>query len=435
MTGATRRDVLAAAGLAIGSGAVSGHASSLDATSGSARVADDLSRYIAFGDKASGGAGDNACGEWLQSELESGGFTVRRQFFSAPFFAPTRTVLTSGTAVAEVTPQAIVVPTRAGGVTGPLVRLAPGSTGRDNTLNGAIAIIDLPYARWSSALAKPIAETVKIAFARGASSAVVITNGPSAKACALNAGGDAPMFDRPVVVLAPDEAQPFLAAASIGEAATLRVEGTGGRRPAFNLVGTLDNRRARWIVVSTPRSGWFGCAGERGPGVAVWLALARWAKAALGGFNVVFVCNSGHEYENLGAEHTAQGKLPLPADTAFWYHLGANVAALDWQELTGTLLPLPSADPQRYLVVSPSLIDVAGSAFAGQPGLEAPYPTGGITAGELTSVIAAGYTNVAGIFGAHRYHHTREDDARCVDSKLVAAAIEASKKILRTIDV
>ena len=37
---------------------------------------------------------------------------------------------------------------------------------------------------------------------------------------------------------------------------------------------------ARHVVVTTPISGWFGCGGERGPGVALLLGLARRVAAA-----------------------------------------------------------------------------------------------------------------------------------------------------------
>ena len=44
-----------------------------------AKVAADLDKYIGFGAKQAGGAGDNACGAWLAAELESLGFRVARQ--------------------------------------------------------------------------------------------------------------------------------------------------------------------------------------------------------------------------------------------------------------------------------------------------------------------------------------------------------------------
>jgi hypothetical protein len=394
-----------------------------------ARVATDLDKYIGFGSKQAGGAGDIACGTWLAAELESLGFKVERQEVATPFFEPTRCELLCGEIKAPLWPQPIVVQTGPDGITGPLVRIDPAGRA-EAPLDGAIALVDLPFARWSSALAKPIREPIAAAFAAGARAVVVITNGPTGKIIALNADGRAPMFGGPVALLAPENAQPFLGAAMRRAPATMIVRGNGGRRPAFNFVGRIDRRKPRWLVVSTPRSGWYGCAGERGPGVAAWLWLARWASPAVQGHNLAFVCNTAHEYEYLGASEALKTFTPKPAETHFWLHLGANVAARDWHEVIGQWRPLPSVDTQRFLSVSPSLLPLAREVFAGHLGLEAPYSSDTLSAGELTEIIAAGYARAAGVFGIHRYHHVAEDDARCVSAASVAATAAAFQSLI-----
>lgn len=393
------------------------------------KVAADLDKYIGFGNKQAGGAGDNACGDWLAAELEGSRFKIERQEFSTPFFAAARSELICGDVRAPLWPQPIVVQTGADGIAGPLVRIDP--AGRpEATLEGAIALVDLPFARWSSALAKPIRDPIAAAFAGGAKAAVVITNGPTGKTIALNSDGRAPMFGSPVALLAPENARPFLAAAMQRTPATMIVRGHGGRRSAFNLVGRIDRGRPRWLVVSTPRSGWFGCAGERGPGIAAWLWLARWASQAVQSYNLAFVCNTGHEYEYLGASEALKAFTPKPDQTHFWLHLGANVAARDWHEVLGRWQPLPSVDSQRFLSVSPSLLPLAREVFAGHPGLEAPYSSATLSAGELTEIIAAGYAPAAGVFGIHRYHHVVEDDARCVSAASVASTAAALQSLV-----
>lgn len=373
----------------------------------------DLHRYIGFGTKASGGPGDNACGEWLESELKDQGFGVAREPVSVPFFNPRRAELTLERLAAPVIPQAIVVATGKAGVSGRFVRVDP-AIPPEQSLSDAIALVDLPSWRHSSALEKPVRQGVDAAIAKGARAAVLITNGPTGLAIALNTDGNKPMFDIPVAVLAPEHATPFRAAAMRGEKGTLFLTGIGGRRKAFNLVGRLDRGKSEWIVVSTPRSGWFTCAGERGPGVAVWLALARWAPKALAAYNLCFIANSAHEYEYLGADRSIRAVAPPPERTAMWLALGAAIAARDWHELIPPFLPLPDADPQRYLVVSPDILATAKRAFAGQVGINAPYRTSRFTAGELTPVHEAGYKTVAGFFGIHRFHHTQRDDVRCI---------------------
>jgi len=236
-----------------------------------------------------------------------------------------------------------------------------------------------------------------------------------------------------VAVLAPRAAAPFLEAARTSQPARLTLSGASGRRPCFNLIG----RRAagtgkRTLVVSTPRSGWFDCAGERGPGVAVWLALARRLTARPPDADLLFLCTSGHEYENLGSAAFLHGaSAPSPGETALWLHLGANVAARDWHELGGALAPLPSADPQRFLAVDGARLETARRLFAGLAGLESPYDVTQRSAGEAGEIVKAGHGAVAANFGAHRYHHVQSDDGRCVEPDLTQAVVGPCEALVR----
>jgi hypothetical protein len=293
-------------------------------------------------------------------------------------------------------------------------------------LSGAIALVVLPYKRWA-ALADPQAtRPLAEAFARGAAAVVLVTTGPTGEAIALNVSPHRPGFERPVAILAPKESAPFLAAAAEGRPATLTVDGRGGQRPAFNLVARLDRKAARTLILSTPRSGWFGCAAERGSGLAVWLALANWLARAEPGLNVELVATSGHEYEYLGGEQYLEHLAPAPAATRLWVHIGASAAARDWHELGPVLRPLPSADSQRVLTATADIIAPVRQAFHGISGLEAAYVAdSGSAGGELINVLKAGYGSAIGLYGGHRYFHTRGDDMRCVSGDLVRPVAEA----------
>lgn len=392
----------------------------------------DLLRYVGFGNKRAGGPGDTACGEWLASELERAGFAVQRQTFSAPWFDATRAELSCEGTSAAIYPQPIVRVTGTEGVSGPLVRID--SRGQfAGSLEGAVALVDLAHARWSSMLSPLARRPIQAAFDAGAKAVVAITNGPTGKVIALNTDGREPMFSGPVALLAPEHAAPFLAGALQGKPARLTIDGEGGRRPAFNLVGRIDRGKGRWLAISTPRSGWFGCAAERGPGVAAWLDLARWAPNALRDFDLAFICNTGHEYEYLGAAEAMREIAPPVAATRFWLHVGANVAARDWHELPGGLSPLPNVDSQRVLSISPELLPLARSLFAGQIGYEAPVSSAVLSAGELDEVIRAGYAPAAGVFGIHRFHHTAEDDERCLNVPATIAAADGFRRLLEAV--
>jgi hypothetical protein len=423
----SRRIVLAGTSL-LGFGAAGATATAAAGPAGAASAADlqaTLEKYVAFGDKATGGVGDSAAGAWLDGELSRAGYACRRQFFAAPFFEVRQASLVCGDAHATVIPQAIVAPTGPKGLTAPL-RLASGR----ESLAGAIAVVVLPNKRWTALADAQVARPLADAMARGAAGVVLVTTGPSGEAIALNVSTHRPAIERPVAILAPKDAAPFVAAAAEGRNATLTVDGVGGQREAYNLIAQLDRKAAKTLVISTPRSGWFGCAAERGSGLAIWLHLAHWLARANPGVNVELLATSGHEYEYLGGEHYLAEMAPKPAATKLWVHIGASAAARDWHELGGQLLPLPSADPQRVLTATADVLDRTRQAFKGVTGLEATYlATQAMAGGELVNVLNAGYPSAIGLYGGHRYFHTRGDDLRCVSGALVqpvAASFQAA---------
>ncbi|MEW5684030.1 MAG: hypothetical protein AB1942_03835 [Pseudomonadota bacterium] len=422
----SRRGVLRAVGAgALAAGATPALAAS-DAASGPARAADlqaILDRYAGFGIKASGGDGDTRCGAWIEATLGALGYRCERQMFEAPYFEARAATLSVGGAEAGVFPQAIVV-TTADGVSAPLRRP---DAGQD--LNGAIAYIDLPPKRWVTLLDPQVRAPLEDALRRGAAAVVLVTHGVTGEAIALNVSPHHPGYPKPVVILAPKDAAAFAKAADAGGTATLVVAGRGGRRPAFNVIARLDRKAEKTLIVTTPRSGWFVCAAERGSGFAVWMDLARRLAAEDLGVNLEFAANSGHEYEFLGGEHYLERAASKPQATRLWVHIGACAAARDWHEFGGRLRPLPSADPQRVMTASPALLPAVSDAFRGLPGLEAVYAADARNVGgELVNVQKAGYERMIGLYGAHRYFHTAGDDLRCTSGELVKPVAEAFHK-------
>jgi hypothetical protein len=419
----TRREALSFGGAVFVARA--GSAAAADAS----KIAADLERYVGFGPKHAGGAADESARRWIETELKIAGFRVRRQKINVPYFETKTATISVDGDEAPLLPIGVVVQTGDAGVVGPCA-LMRGDGYAAEMLEGAVAIIDLPCGRWSSAHSKPIRTALEHASALGAIAALVITNGPTGEAIALNADGREPVAPIPSAVLAPKSARGVYDAAARSALARLRLVGRAGRRAAYNVVATLQRGEGRWLIISTPRSGWTECGGERGPGIAAFLALARWAPAAFPDQNIFLLCNSGHEYENLGAAEALRSAAPPPGDTEMWLHLGANLAARDWHETGGGLLPLPSPDPQRFLLTSEDLIEPARRIFAGAPGLESPYPSAAGSAGELQEIVASGYARTAGIFGAHRFHHVDGDDLRCVDATVVSDVIARLKVFL-----
>ncbi|MDK2768113.1 MAG: hypothetical protein KYX69_10400 [Sphingomonas sp.] len=379
------------------------------------RLFADVKTFSEAGNKRSGGAGDRRTADWIAERLARSGFSVERQRFDAPWFESSACELTIGEAAIGLLAQPIPATTSAEGIVGRLC-LAESP----DRLDGAIAVVRLPYRRWSSLLDGLVSHAVADVLERGAEAVILVTTGPTGEALLLNAPADRPAAPRPVALLAPKLAGPVIEAARFGRVARLVLTGRGGTRPAENVLGRVVRPERPWLVVSTPRSGWTDCAGERGPGVAIWLALAEWMPKIFARHSLLFVANSGHEYENLGASHLVHAFGPPQAETEFWLHLGANVATRDWQEIPGRLLPLPSADPNRFLMTSPDLVEHARAIFKGQPGIEMAYPSSEGTAGELSEIVKSGYLRHAGIFGAHRHHHAATDTLATIAPDLLA---------------
>jgi len=75
---------------------------------------------------------------------------------------------------------------------------------------------------------------------------------------------------------------------------------------------------------------------------------------------------------------------------------------------------------QRVLTATADLLERTRHAFQGISGLEATYLADKVMAGgELVNVLNAGYGSAIGLYGIHRYFHTRGDDLSCVTAGMV----------------
>lgn len=391
-----------------------------------ARADEALARFYGFGNKRVGGQGDRASGEWIEGELSRLGYAVRRQVFSTTWSEDRQARLEwAGHSVALIGHPG----SPAGTVRGALVRCAAGSAGAD--MADCIAVLDLPHGRWSSARDSRVQTWVRSAVEGGARAIILVTHGPSGLAIRLNTGRTGYDFDVPVAILSPRDAD-HLPGQDCREA-VLCLEREEEERSVFNVVGRINRGAARTLVLSTPRSGWSDCAGERGSGLAAWMILVAEAARTAEDVNILAVCATGHERGHAGMAILLANGAPAIEDTALWVHIGANAATRDWREVPGGLLPLPSADPQRFLAASEQHLHDSGVCFAGSPGFEVAYDVSQGAGGELGDIAAAGYTSVIGVFGAHRFHHTQGDDLSCVSAELSVDLADRMQRLIRSV--
>ena len=387
------------------------------------RVRADLTRHASFGDKFSGSPGDLATAAWIADRLRTSGYQVQSSTFDAPFFVKRTTRLMTGATTVEVMAQAPVVPTGAAGITAPLA-LVDGAVG---DVRDRIAVIVLPSARHAALFAdRGIGQTVVSVAKAGAKAIVIITTGPTGEAIALNSP-ETPFVPIPAAVLAPKRAEPIVAAARSGATATLVLDGDATHRPSPNVIGTL-RRGERWIAISTPRSGWFGCVGERGTGTAVFLELADWAVRRFPNHSIFLMNTGGHEYFFAGS-HRAVTQAPPPDKTVLWTHVGATVAVRDARDENGKEVMLDTADPGRSLMATDTARAAAAEAFAGLSGLANPTPVRA-GAGELSAFTDKGYKTAFAVIGVHRWFHTAQDTLERVDAKLVVPVLRAHQRAM-----
>jgi hypothetical protein len=388
------------------------------------RIRADLAQHAAFGDKFSGGPGDLATARWIAGRLRKSGYRVEESEFQAPFFVKRAARLSSGTVSVDVVPQAPVVPTGPAGVTAPLALVEGGAIG---DVKNRLAIVVLPFGRHAALFPdRGIGQTVKQVAAAGARAIVMVTTGPSGEAVALNSPEE-PFVPIPAAVVAPRRAGALLDAARSRSEATLVLDGEATHRPSINIVARVE-RSERWIAISTPRSGWFGCVGERGTGTAAFLELTDWAVRRFPDVSVFAMNSGGHEYFFAGS-HRIVGQAPPPAATLVWAHIGAALAARDAREANGRLVMLDTADPQRSLMATDAAREAAAAAFSGLSGLTTPgrvQPN----AGELSTFTDRGYATAFAVLGIHSWFHTVEDTLERVDASLVTPVVAAHQRTI-----
>ncbi len=234
----------------------------------------------------------------------------------------------------------------------------------------------------------------------------------------------------PVVMVAPRHWHVLADAAAHGDAVKVMLSGTEDTSArAHNVVARLSGGD-RWIIVSTPQSGWFRCAGERGAGVALLLGLARWASTSGLQQSFVFLSNSGHELGHMGIHHLFDRNiLPPPEQTDCWLHLGSSIGVHGYTERDGVQIP-DGAEKESWLFCSGDLENLLQSAFHSLPHLNpARYNRKN---GEIRWILERGYTAFA-LMGPQRFFHLDTDGPEVVNPDLLSSIGHALKETFLTL--
>mgnify|MGYP000745877046 CR=1 FL=1 len=256
---------------------------------------DTVVAYSELGDHRSGTAVDEDSLAWMHAQLENiGAVEVTRMPYSFRKYDARWEVRVDGSAVPSI-------PLFYEGVGH--VRTADPATGSLRVVAGS----EVPDLRAFTAGAK----------AAGARAAVIATQAGNDLLCAVNrdpvegsglptlcvAGGLAGALEATRVEVEID--------ARVTEGFSANLRASFGDAP--------DEAR---VLLTTPLSGWFRCAGERGTGIAVCLAVAQTLAAE--GIGVTVLVTNGHELGGLGVHRYLDREQILEKAV---FHFGASVAS------------------------------------------------------------------------------------------------------------
>ena len=181
-----------------------------------------------------------------------------------------------------------------------------------------------------------------------------------------------------------------------------------------------DRARAP-LVVTTPRSGWWQCAGERGGGIACWLEVMRAVVASAPARDVLFCAFSGHELGFLGATMLLERRPELARQAYAWLHFGANIGA--------------AVQPGvRFSGADDTLRELASAALTRAGVTEAVAAPHGTIVGGESNVVAEHGARTIGLVGGNALFHLETDRyPRAVDVGAVARQAAAFSEVALTL--
>ncbi len=274
--------------------------------------------YSQIGYHRTGSPGDRRTSDWLAAELANLRAEITFQSFDYLKFDFELTVRSGGKKINSMP-------------------LYYAFTGRYILTNPATGIIDA-HGEETTIFAN-IEQLITTAKADGRDSLIVATQCPTGKLCAVNSeyGNE---LDFPVILVAQNDLDQIQShGVSIDCSAAIQND------LATNIIAKFQGpKSAGTIVITTPVSGWFQCAGERGCGIAAAIILAKRLSQNV---TVNLVMTSGHELGFIGGINAAKKYTGSPD----WVlHLGSCIANRD-----SRITCISSAAPDTIKAIATSL--------------------------------------------------------------------------------
>jgi hypothetical protein len=226
---------------------------------------------------------------------------------------------------------------------------------------------------------------------------VLLTRGSRPGLFLINAASFMSPFGPPALQVSSAESDWLMARAAQRAEAHLvvRVERTATQ--AFNVMARIAGRdpSLQPLVVSTPRSGWWQCASERGGGLACWLETMRALAAANPARECLFVAFSGHETGFIGINAYLASRPELMQRAHAWVHLGANFGA--------------PRQPNE-LHTQDDFLDALASAALARQGIAVDHraPRGSLPRAEAATLHRGGARYIAVLCGSDVFHNAAD---------------------------
>jgi hypothetical protein len=282
------------------------------------RVAAAVQAYDSQGNHRTATAGDSACADWLLAEARSLRAEVSLEPFDLNRVDPVACHLSADNRRIDGVPLFDATFTGSEGISG---RLGPLGS------NFEIGVTESEPSRLTdpgSEGRRAVLSEVRQSRHKGV---VLVTRGSRAGLFLLNAPAFSNPSGPPTLQVSSAETTWLLEKARDHAEANLAVHVERKAAQGFNVtasVAGIDSTLAP-IVISTPRSGWWRCAGERGGGLACWLEALRAVTARKPKCDCLFVAFSGHEIGWLGIQDYLKRRPDLIKRAHLWLHFGANV--------------------------------------------------------------------------------------------------------------
>ena len=237
---------------------------------------------------------------------------------------------------------------------------------------------------------------------------IVITRGSRPGLFLLNAPSFKTPFGPPMLQVSEVEGDWLKARAKERAEATLVTHVKRTLAQALNVTARLagsDSSLAP-LVITTPRSGWWQCASERGGGLACWLEVIRALAEAKPARECLFAAFSGHEVGFIGIDAYLAVRPDLLKRAQAWFHIGANIGA--------------PRQPNQVHFAEPSLRKWIAAALEKQGlSVNVKAEPGSVPRGEAGKLHRDGARYVTLVCGTEVFHHTADRWPDAVDVSLL----------------